>query len=360
MSESFFCLDCTRSVTFLKIGSTKNMGILMQKAPIEALFDSSLTYVRCAVCITSKGRLSSGENHTESAFKVLLGTQQKLVENIATFLKKPEWEIAVVTSGSSDMSKKPAYMNIDEALETYVYGLACLSLDRGEPMSAYTDFYSKAEWGSRQIPDTKLNSQTPSYSEERDVSQDGEEAHVTDVQESSDLDPGKNNWLSSYSKSIVAQITKVSNATEGSLDLFCPYCKSNKVDACYGNSFMAYVEKAHVKANIKMYPRNLTGADTLVIFTYDTHLSTHLENILTTGTEAQVLRTNLEKLWKLWDYSCRVRGSTNGCPYMTILNVNYSEPHLITQLDFELRLWILWSGYYDYYPLEFDTFEQYS
>lgn len=71
----------------------------MEKAPITALFDSSLTYVRCAVCIASKGRLSSGKNPTESAFKVPYGTQQILVKNIATFLKKPECEIAVVTSG---------------------------------------------------------------------------------------------------------------------------------------------------------------------------------------------------------------------------------------------------------------------
>jgi hypothetical protein len=354
MSESFFCLDCTRSVTFLKIGSKKHMGILMEKVPITALFDSSLTYVRCAVCITSKGRLSSGKNSTESAFKVPHGTQQILVKNIATFLKKPECEIAVVTSGPCDMSKKPAYMNIDEALETSLYGLACLSLDYGEPRSAYTDFYSKFEWDSRQIPDTEVNSQVSSNSEERTVSQDGEVAHVTDVELSSGLEPGKNNWLSSYSKRIVTQITKVANAIEGPLDLFCLYCKPNEVDACYGNSFMAYVEETKVK----MYPHFLTGADTLVIFTCDTHRSTHPEN-MTAGTEPpvpQVRKAGLEKLRELWE---PMTGLANGCTYTTILDINSSEPHLITQLDLELRMWILWSGYYDYYPLEFDTFESY-
>lgn len=49
-------------------------------------------------------------------------------------------------------------------------------------------------------------------------------------------------------------------------------------------------------------------------------------------------------------------GLANGCTYTTILNINSSEPHLITQLDHELRMWILWSGYY---PLEFDTFKLY-
>lgn len=62
----------------------------------------------------------------------------------------------------------------------------------------------------------------------------------------------------------------------------------------------------------------------------------HRENI-TAGTEAQVHKTSLEKLWKLWEHCYRMGGLTNGCPYMTILNVNYSEPHLITQLDLELR-----------------------
>lgn len=357
MSESFFCLDCTRSVTFLKIGSKKHMAILMEKAPITALFDSSLTYVRCAVCIASKGRLSSGKNPTESAFKVPYGTQQILVKNIATFLKKPECEIAVVTSGPCDMSKKPAYMNIDEALETDLYGLACLSLDYGEPMSPYTDFYSKVVCDSRQIPDTEVNSQISSNSEERIVSQDGKVAHVAEVEQPSGLELGKNNWLSSYSKRIVTQITKVSNAIEGPLDLFCLYCKPNEVDACYGNSFMAYMEETKVK----MYPHFLTGADTLVTFTCDTHLSTHPENI-TAGTEPpvpQVRMTALEKSREFWGHTYPMTGLANGCTHTTILNINSSEPHLITQLDLELRMWILWSGYYDYYPLEFDAFESY-
>jgi hypothetical protein len=241
-------------------------------------------------------------------------------------LKKPECEIAVVTSGPCDMSKKLAYMNIDEALETDLYGLACLSLDYGEPMSAYTDFYSKVEWDSRQIPDTEVVSQISSNSEERTVIQDGEVAHVTDVEQSSGLETGKNNWLSSYSKRIVTQITKVSNDIEGPLDLFCLYCKPNEVDACYRNSFMAYMEETKVK----MYPHFLTGADTLVTFTCDTYLSTHPENI-TAGTEPpvpQVRMTALEKLREFWEHSYPMTGLANGCTHTTILNINSSEPHL--------------------------------
>lgn len=353
MSESFFCLDCYRSITFLKVGSTKHMEIMIENAPIKTLFGSSLTYVRCAVCISSKGRLSTGNNPTEFISKVPHGIQKILLNEIATFMKKREWEIAVVTNGTSDMSEKPAHKNIDEALGTYIYGMACVSLDQGGPTSPYEDFYSKTEWGSRQIPDTKVNSQPSCHSEEKTALQNGKVPHITNIQQSSDVQTRNNTELSSYSERIVTQIKKVSNATEGSLDLFCPYCKPSEVDACYGNSFMTYVEGTKVR----MYPRKLPSAGTLVVFTCDIHLSTHIENIRTSGSEAQVHKTNLEGLLKLWDYSYRMRGLTSRWPYMTILNVKYSESYMITELDLELGMWMLWSGYYDYYPSEFDTFD---
>lgn len=149
MSLTFCCLDCERSVTFLKVGSEKSMNLMMEVAPASTLSESTVTCVRCDGCINTKGRLPQGVNIIEAGdSRRFENVHARISKNITKFMKTPEQDTVIVDSKSTGLSTELVNIcihNMDEVTETYMDGLACVTLDMGRPADVYMDFYSFTE-----------------------------------------------------------------------------------------------------------------------------------------------------------------------------------------------------------------------
>lgn len=154
MSETLYCFDCERSITFLHVGGSSRL------VRIPSRDYNTIIYVRCYACINTFGKLDKGEHLIAYANEQpYVDSITKIRMNIASFMNVDVMTIMSVSDDPILENGLRIYTNVNEALERYMYKLARLSLDTGEPAKAYDDFYASSDmdalankYGSPHVP----------------------------------------------------------------------------------------------------------------------------------------------------------------------------------------------------------------
>ena len=128
MSDTFFCLDCERSITFLHVGHIDYMRMIPDRKHLGALSRNTIILVRCEECMETKGSLESGM----STYTDLTGFAQResykaLLENIVAFMKAKGYVIVLTYDDPFEIGGNPVYENVDKMIEPYMSGMACMS-----------------------------------------------------------------------------------------------------------------------------------------------------------------------------------------------------------------------------------------
>lgn len=134
---------------------------------------------------------------------------------------------------------------------------------------------------------------------------------------------------------IAIQIKNLSNAIDGAVDMFCPYCARDGTNGYSDDdSFKKHLDPAKVRA----FPYVSYRAKILVIFTCGIHVTDHKEEIWTIGSEVEVYKRCIKSLMhSFWD----LKRFSNSWPYRRVLKVGLMEPHIVLEFVYDLG-WVQW------------------
>lgn len=128
MSQTLYCLDCERSITFLHVGHIDYMRMIPGREHLGALSRNTIILVRCELCMETKGSLEinaigypdvTGFSRRES-YMILVGS-------VSAFMKAKGSIVVLTYDDPLEIGGNPVYENVNRMIEPYMSGMACMS-----------------------------------------------------------------------------------------------------------------------------------------------------------------------------------------------------------------------------------------